>query len=164
MDAPYGEARFPTTHWSLVARAGRDATEVKRQALGELLVRYLPALRAHLVYGKRLSPEDADDLLQDSRGRQDSRKELDRSGRRPVGQVPHLGWVNRASCMLREPSSGLRGSQSAAKKSCHAPDGFGSSASAFSRWFGTALMVLGSPPVHARTALGRPHHFWYHSD
>ena len=65
MGAPYGEARFPTTHWSLVARAGRDATEAKRQALGELLVRYLPALRAHLVYGKRLSREDADDLLQD---------------------------------------------------------------------------------------------------
>jgi DNA-directed RNA polymerase specialized sigma24 family protein len=65
MGAPHVEARFPTTHWSLVAQAGRDATEAKQQALGELLVRYLPALRAHLVYGKRLSPEDADDLLQE---------------------------------------------------------------------------------------------------
>lgn len=64
MDAPYG-GRFPTTHWSLVARAGQDATETKRQALGELLTRYLPALRAHLVHGKRLSPHDADDLLQE---------------------------------------------------------------------------------------------------
>ena len=60
-----GEARFPTTHWSLVARAGRDVTEAKRQALGEVLVRYMPALQAHLIHGKRLSPEDADDLLQE---------------------------------------------------------------------------------------------------
>ena len=65
MGPPHEDARFPTTHWSLVARAGRDATEVKRQALGELLRRYFPALRAHLVYGKRLSPEDADDLVQE---------------------------------------------------------------------------------------------------
>ena len=65
MDFLYGEGRFPTTHWSLVARAGQDATEAKQQALGELLTRYLPALRAHLIYGKRLSPDDADDLLQE---------------------------------------------------------------------------------------------------
>jgi DNA-directed RNA polymerase specialized sigma24 family protein len=65
MGIPYAGGRFPTTHWSLVARAGHDATEAKRQALGDLLVRYLPALRAHLVHGKRLSPEDADDLLQE---------------------------------------------------------------------------------------------------
>lgn len=65
MGAPYGEARFPTTHWSLVGRAGQDFAETRRQALGELLLRYLPALRAHLVYGKRQSPENADDLLQE---------------------------------------------------------------------------------------------------
>jgi DNA-directed RNA polymerase specialized sigma24 family protein len=65
MSAPYREARFPTTHWSLVGRAGRDADEDRREALGELLVRYLPALRAHLIYGKQLSPDDADDLLQE---------------------------------------------------------------------------------------------------
>lgn len=64
MDTPFG-GRFPTTHWSLVVRAGQDGVEAKRQALGELLVRYLPALRAHLIHGKRLTPEDADDLLQE---------------------------------------------------------------------------------------------------
>ena len=32
--------------------------------LNDLLQRYLPALRAHLVYGKRLQPDVADDLLQ----------------------------------------------------------------------------------------------------
>lgn len=65
MDVLYGAGRFPTTHWSLVGRAGQDATESKRQALGELLSRYLPALRAHLVCGKRLSPDDSDDVLQE---------------------------------------------------------------------------------------------------
>jgi DNA-directed RNA polymerase specialized sigma24 family protein len=65
MDVSYRGGRFPTTHWSLVDRAGQDVAEAKRQALGELLVRYLPALRAHLVYGKQQSPEDADDLLQE---------------------------------------------------------------------------------------------------
>jgi DNA-directed RNA polymerase specialized sigma24 family protein len=65
MAACYGGARFPTTHWSLVGRAGHDADEDRRQALGELLLQYLPALRTHLLYGKRLSPEDADDLLQE---------------------------------------------------------------------------------------------------
>jgi DNA-directed RNA polymerase specialized sigma24 family protein len=65
MDVVHGDGRFPTTHWSLVGRAGQDALESKRQALGELLSRYLSALQAHLVYGKRLKPEDADDLLQE---------------------------------------------------------------------------------------------------
>lgn len=65
MDFPYGNERFPTTHWSLVVRAGQDPAETRRQALADLLTRYLPALRAHLLYGKRLAPEDADDLLQE---------------------------------------------------------------------------------------------------
>jgi RNA polymerase sigma-70 factor (ECF subfamily) len=59
------DGRFPTTQWSLVDRAGRDDAQARRQALGKLVTRYLPALRAHLVYGKRLSPDDADDLLQE---------------------------------------------------------------------------------------------------
>jgi DNA-directed RNA polymerase specialized sigma24 family protein len=60
-----GAGRFPTTHWSLVGRAGRDATLARREALGDLLQQYLPALRAHLVYSRRLAPHDAEDLLQD---------------------------------------------------------------------------------------------------
>jgi RNA polymerase sigma-70 factor (ECF subfamily) len=57
--------RFPTTHWSLVAQAGRDTADVRREALERLLRRYLPALRVHLVHTRRMAPEDADDLLQD---------------------------------------------------------------------------------------------------
>jgi len=60
-----GDGRLPTTHWSLVARAGVDDAKARREALGELLACYLQPLRAHLVYGKRLSPEEADDLLQE---------------------------------------------------------------------------------------------------
>ena len=64
--ARYGEAeRFPSTRWSLVARAGQVDPEAKREALGQLLTRYLPALQAHLVHRKGLSEEEADDLVQE---------------------------------------------------------------------------------------------------
>jgi RNA polymerase sigma-70 factor (ECF subfamily) len=56
--------RFPTTHWSLVARAGVDEVETKREALGRLLARYVPPLRAHLVYQRGLSHADAEDAVQ----------------------------------------------------------------------------------------------------
>ncbi|MHC4177759.1 MAG: RNA polymerase sigma factor [Planctomycetota bacterium] len=60
-----GAQEFPSTRWSLVARAGHLDAEAKREALGQLLGRYLPALQAHLVYRKRLPPEKADDLVQE---------------------------------------------------------------------------------------------------
>lgn len=56
--------RFPVTQWSLVARAGLASVDSRREALGVLLRRYQPALRAHLVVQKRVTPEAADDLLQ----------------------------------------------------------------------------------------------------
>jgi len=62
----YAEFRsFPTTHWSLVDGAGRGDDDSKRRALGELLVRYLPALRAHLVLRKRLNRDLAEEMLHD---------------------------------------------------------------------------------------------------
>ncbi|MGH7214464.1 MAG: hypothetical protein ACREIT_06850, partial [Tepidisphaeraceae bacterium] len=56
---------FPSTHWSLVDRAGRapDGSD-RREALANLLHRYLPALRCHLIYTRRLDTQTADDLLQ----------------------------------------------------------------------------------------------------
>lgn len=55
---------FPSTHWSLLGRCtGNELTHCRR-ALSDLLARYMPALRAHLRLAKRISPEDADDLLQ----------------------------------------------------------------------------------------------------
>jgi RNA polymerase sigma-70 factor (ECF subfamily) len=55
---------FPVTHWSLVRRVrGADPT-AKREALSELISRYRPALRSHLVLRQRMDPDKADDLLQ----------------------------------------------------------------------------------------------------
>ena len=55
---------FPATQWSLVERAQQGDDAGRRIALSSLLQRYWPALRAHLVLGKRLSTDRADDLLQ----------------------------------------------------------------------------------------------------
>jgi DNA-directed RNA polymerase specialized sigma24 family protein len=62
--SPEERPRFPTTAWSLVARAGQEG-ECQREALGQLLERYLPALHAHLVYRRGFRPEEADDLVQE---------------------------------------------------------------------------------------------------
>jgi len=64
-DGPQGFVRFPTTRWSLVDRAGQQGVAAGREALGQLLARYLPALRSHLIHTKRLQASDADDVLQD---------------------------------------------------------------------------------------------------
>jgi RNA polymerase sigma-70 factor (ECF subfamily) len=61
---PQPLAAFPTTHWSLVARAGRGGVEAQRQALIQILNRYMPALRLHLVARKRMDSNRADDVLQ----------------------------------------------------------------------------------------------------
>ena len=74
--------RFPTTHWSLVAQAGHDD---RREALGRLLEQYLPALRAHLVYGKR-PPDRADDLLQEFTARKILEKDLIAAADRQLGK------------------------------------------------------------------------------
>jgi RNA polymerase sigma-70 factor (ECF subfamily) len=58
---------FPLTPWSLIGRAADSDNgdlDAQRAYLNDLLQRYLPALRAHLIYGKRMQPDAADDLLQ----------------------------------------------------------------------------------------------------
>jgi RNA polymerase sigma-70 factor (ECF subfamily) len=64
---------FPATRWSLVGRAagaakppvsGHSGHSGRREALGVLLQRYLPALRAHLLARRRISADRIDDLLQ----------------------------------------------------------------------------------------------------
>lgn len=60
----YGEFRsFPSTHWSFVDEAAQTDAEAGRKALGALVVRYLPALRAHLVLKKRIARDEAEELL-----------------------------------------------------------------------------------------------------
>jgi hypothetical protein len=56
--------RFPTTHWSLIADAGGVSPDAKRRALSEMLKQYMPALRSHLTYNRKLNQHDASDLLQ----------------------------------------------------------------------------------------------------
>src|SRR4051794_40728709 len=55
---------FPSTHWTLVGHAGKSSGELKRQALGTLLTRYMGPLRSHLVQRQRLARDRADDYLQ----------------------------------------------------------------------------------------------------
>jgi hypothetical protein len=55
---------FPQTQWTLLGRAGEVTSDGQRTALGDLLQRYMPALRTHLLLERRLPPERADDLLQ----------------------------------------------------------------------------------------------------
>jgi len=55
---------FPVTQWTLVRAAGADANDsARRDALGRLLRRYLPAMEAHLGQ-KRLPHDRVADLLQ----------------------------------------------------------------------------------------------------
>ncbi|HEY1683463.1 MAG TPA: hypothetical protein VGG19_01755 [Tepidisphaeraceae bacterium] len=56
---------FTTTHWSLIGRAGSGGDAERKAALNQLLQRYLPALRAHLILQKHLQDASADDLLHD---------------------------------------------------------------------------------------------------
>jgi RNA polymerase sigma-70 factor (ECF subfamily) len=56
---------FPPTNWSAVHRAAHPSQIWGEQALAALLVRYRPALKAHLMFARRLTPEYAEDLLHD---------------------------------------------------------------------------------------------------
>jgi RNA polymerase sigma-70 factor (ECF subfamily) len=55
---------FPATQWSLVDRARQTDEGARREAMSDFLLRYLPALRAHLIAERRMTRERSDDLLQ----------------------------------------------------------------------------------------------------
>jgi hypothetical protein len=55
---------FPTTWWTLIDQALADGTTMRTEALEQLVLRYVPPLRAHLVLRKRVHAELADELLQ----------------------------------------------------------------------------------------------------
>lgn len=79
-------ARFVQTDWSLVGRVGRGGPEGKREALGVLLIRYLPALQAHLVHRRGISPDAADDLLQEFVANKIIERDLIAHARRNAGK------------------------------------------------------------------------------
>ena len=55
---------FPSTHWSLIYSAHDQDSVRRRESLGELLRLYLPALRAHLLYRRKIESHRAEDFLQ----------------------------------------------------------------------------------------------------
>ncbi len=55
---------LPTTHWTLVNRAGTGTDESRKEALAAIIRQYMAALREYLTARKRIAPERADDLLQ----------------------------------------------------------------------------------------------------
>ena len=79
-------ARFPTTRWSLVDLIRRGHAEATREALEELLTRYLPALQAHLTLGRRVAADEADDLVQDFVARKILEKDLIARADRDLGK------------------------------------------------------------------------------
>jgi len=55
---------FATTMWPTIRLASSEDSEVRSEAVSELILLYYPALRAHLLRRKRLPPDEADDILQ----------------------------------------------------------------------------------------------------
>jgi RNA polymerase sigma-70 factor (ECF subfamily) len=55
---------FPSTRWTLIARAGALDVAGRREALGQLLATYLPTLKAHLLQKQKSNPDRVEDLLQ----------------------------------------------------------------------------------------------------
>ena len=62
---PNEPGSFDSTRWTLIEQVQGDSQSGRREALEELLTRYVPALRAHLIMRRRLQPQDAADLVQD---------------------------------------------------------------------------------------------------
>jgi RNA polymerase sigma-70 factor (ECF subfamily) len=59
-----GGGAYPTTQWSLVRAASSGEEDARRDALTQLVRRYVPVLVKHLVRGRKLTPDQADDVVQ----------------------------------------------------------------------------------------------------
>jgi RNA polymerase sigma-70 factor (ECF subfamily) len=57
--------RFPTTRWTLLDQAARGDGEVRHKALADLLRLYVGPIRAFIIARRGVSPDQADDILQD---------------------------------------------------------------------------------------------------
>jgi DNA-directed RNA polymerase specialized sigma24 family protein len=56
---------FPSTHWTLVGEACRGTPDERREALGQLLRRYIGPLQAYVRRRWRLGEAEAEELVQD---------------------------------------------------------------------------------------------------
>lgn len=81
---------FPETRWSLLVRTQDGSVTVSREALGDLLRLYSPALKAHLIYRRGLQPSDADDVLQEFISEKILERDLLRSADREKGRLRSL--------------------------------------------------------------------------
>jgi hypothetical protein len=79
-----------TTDWSLIGRAAGDESPARNAAITELLSRYLPALRVHLIFQRRLNVELVEDLLQGFVASRLLEKELVRRADRQRGKFRNL--------------------------------------------------------------------------
>jgi RNA polymerase sigma-70 factor (ECF subfamily) len=57
--------RFPTTRWTLLDQAARGNGDVRHRALADLLRLYVGPIRAFIIARRGVSPDQADDILQD---------------------------------------------------------------------------------------------------
>jgi|GEM_PF-2613218 len=53
-DEPHTGARFLSTHWSLIIRAGQDDSVAARQALGELCRNFINSIKSRACQGSAL--------------------------------------------------------------------------------------------------------------
>src|SRR6476620_10332512 len=61
----HGAMRFPTTRWTLLDQAARGDGEVRHKALSDLLRLYVGPIRAFIIARRGVSPDQADDIVQD---------------------------------------------------------------------------------------------------
>jgi DNA-directed RNA polymerase specialized sigma24 family protein len=59
---PKPRVTWPTTHWSVVGRAGAAGEQDRRQAVATIVRSYLPALRRHVLARWNVAHEEADDI------------------------------------------------------------------------------------------------------
>jgi RNA polymerase sigma-70 factor (ECF subfamily) len=77
--APTAEARFLSTHWSVVLAAGDDASPRAAEALEQLCRAYWYPLYAY-VRRRNFSPHEAQDLTQEFFARLFRNRELPKAG------------------------------------------------------------------------------------
>jgi RNA polymerase sigma-70 factor (ECF subfamily) len=108
--------KFPTTRWSLLDVIRQGNAEKSREALGQLLTCYLPALQTHLVLGKGLTPDDAEDVVQEFVARKILEKGLFGQADRQMGKFRTfiltaldrflVDWFRQQSAKKRSPGEG----------------------------------------------------------
>lgn len=110
-------ASFPSTSWTLVA----DAVRPGRPALGELVQRYLPALRRFLQLRCRIRESEVDDILADFIARKIVERDLLSTARPDRGRLRSLliaSLRNHLTDLQRARTTRTTAEMSAARPEC----------------------------------------------